>query len=299
MDEQNNNNPRLMSFEEIYAKCKSTFEKYEKWRILALIFLTISESGFCYGLYQLFLHERNARFLRHALIIFALMYLLWMGVKKLIEYNVKSEVMHSFVENFGEITWDTEDYLEYDRVKNSKIFPDCKKGNFLTEDNIYGKYNDSDFLITRLTLYRSFFWVPQITFEGTVVQMLLKKDVNADILVVEKNFMPITPLKKTALEDPEWNNNFDIYTNDPIEARYFLTTSLMESIKDIKSKYNAKRIHLAVENNVLMIALNIGPEALSTCGLLQPLKKKEIWHRLYNQISAILQLNDTFNNKML
>ncbi|MBN3581914.1 DUF3137 domain-containing protein [Algoriphagus aestuarii] len=58
------------------------------------------------------------------------------------------------------------------------------------------------------------------------------------------------------LEDPRFSKNFIVYGTDQVEARYVLSTSLMERILELKEKYDSslylsfqnKQLHLAVKN---------------------------------------------------
>ncbi|HCC07715.1 MAG TPA: hypothetical protein DEP72_06120 [Clostridiales bacterium] len=62
---------------------------------------------------------------------------------------------------------------------------------------------------------------------------------------------------RVALEDPEFEKFFEVYSTDQIEARYILTPSLMDRLKKFKLKtgrpvyasFKADKIHIAIEYN--------------------------------------------------
>ncbi|MHC4624930.1 MAG: DUF3137 domain-containing protein, partial [Planctomycetota bacterium] len=57
------------------------------------------------------------------------------------------------------------------------------------------------------------------------------------------------------LEDPEFERHFVVYGNDQIQARYILSTSLMERIVDFKRKTN-RRIYLSFVGSKVFVAVS-------------------------------------------
>ncbi|SFU20284.1 Protein of unknown function [Algoriphagus locisalis] len=56
------------------------------------------------------------------------------------------------------------------------------------------------------------------------------------------------------LEDPRFTENFIVYGTDQVEARYVLSTSLMERILELKEKYD-NSIYLSFQNKQLYLAV--------------------------------------------
>ena len=57
------------------------------------------------------------------------------------------------------------------------------------------------------------------------------------------------------LEDPEFEREFVVYSNDQVEARYILSTSLMKRIVDFK-RNNGKKIHLSFISSQVNVAVS-------------------------------------------
>jgi hypothetical protein len=57
------------------------------------------------------------------------------------------------------------------------------------------------------------------------------------------------------LEDPEFEKNFVVYSNDQIEARYILSPALMARIMDFKKK-TKRKIHMSFINNKVYVAIH-------------------------------------------
>lgn len=78
----------------------------------------------------------------------------------------------------------------------------------------------------------------------------------------KKNFKSITTLNnqleglnKICVEDPLFSKNFNIYSNDQVEARYILNTGLMERFNELSELYG--RVSAIFSDNKLYI--NISP----------------------------------------
>jgi hypothetical protein len=57
------------------------------------------------------------------------------------------------------------------------------------------------------------------------------------------------------LEDPEFENHFVVYGDDQIQARYILSTSLMERIVDFKKK-TGRKIYLSFVGSMVFVAVS-------------------------------------------
>ncbi len=58
------------------------------------------------------------------------------------------------------------------------------------------------------------------------------------------------------LENPEFEKLFTLYGDDQVEARYILSTSLMERLVNFRRKTNA-RLHLSFINSKVYVALSV------------------------------------------
>lgn len=65
------------------------------------------------------------------------------------------------------------------------------------------------------------------------------------------------------LEDPEFEKEFCVYSDDQVEARYILSTSLMQRIIEFKRKWNTK-IYLSFRNSNVYIAISMSKNLFET-----------------------------------
>ena len=124
--------------------------------------------------------------------------------------------------------------------ENSKIFPACEY--IEVDDIIKGEYKGLPFTIydvdifyyensrrstSHVSAFRGIFLATKSnkSFKG---ETLIKTDKNSN------NPKEIEQKQRVKLEDIEFENFFEVYSTDQIEARYLLTTAFMERLKNFK-----------------------------------------------------------------
>jgi hypothetical protein len=65
------------------------------------------------------------------------------------------------------------------------------------------------------------------------------------------------------LEDPEFEKEFCVYSNDQVEARYILSPSLMQRIVEFKRKWNTK-VYLSFRDSKVYIAIKLDKNLFET-----------------------------------
>jgi hypothetical protein len=59
------------------------------------------------------------------------------------------------------------------------------------------------------------------------------------------------------LEDPNFENMFEVYSKDQIEARYLLTTSFMERLLNLSESFKGQSIECSFYDNKLLMMISI------------------------------------------
>ena len=67
---------------------------------------------------------------------------------------------------------------------------------------------------------------------------------------------PVYGLRHTTLEDVVFEKNFDVFTDNEVEARYLITPSFMQRLNSIKKIFLAGAIECAFYKDELIIALH-------------------------------------------
>lgn len=217
--------------------------------------------------------------------------------EKLMEYLLKG-YRYRF-QNLGWMSsWDFE-HSQFGR-KNDVIFDskDCLGIDIPEEDgsksltmlsigdvSAYNIYTDSDGSRARQDVYKGMFGYVEFPRKFKCILIINSK--------FERKGLK---LEKVLLEDIDFNENFNIKTNNQIEARYILTPNMMEKLKYLQSKiYNIK---IAFIDKYLYIgAENLNMFELGDLDINNP---SCIFENLYDEIDIILKIVEEIksNNKV-
>lgn len=100
------------------------------------------------------------------------------------------------------------------------------------------------------------------------------------------------PLSKVTLEDPEFTQRFDVYCEDQIAARYILSTSLMQRIKDLSVQEKKTQLFLAFHNNKVSVLNNTKLDKFETTMFtkIKPELLEAFYCDLYKQLRIIEEM---------
>lgn len=153
----------------------------------------------------------------------------------------------------------------------------------------FGKPIDS-FWETDLNVYDN--------FQGVIVDFDFKKKTKGHTLIFENNkenrlveLILTSSYEKVKLEDVEFNKKFSVYTTDQIEARYILTTGLMERLNQLKQCFKSKYIRASFLDGKFIIAIQ-SEEDLFKLGSLTKGIKKEFYQKAITEMDSILNITE-------
>lgn len=181
----------------------------------------------------------------------------------------KSEVVSKIIESVdNSYYYNPTNYIDKSHFKASKLFrrPDRYDG----EDYISGRLDKTDFEMSEVhaeyesrdsdgdTTYHTI-------FKGLLMIADFHKDFHGHTVVVpdrtgEGWFGRIAKSSKrkgqelAKMENPDFEKEFDVYTTDQVEARYILSTSMLENIMVLRKRFDSK-IHIAFLNSYVYIAI--------------------------------------------
>ncbi|MBR1460612.1 DUF3137 domain-containing protein [bacterium] len=134
---------------------------------------------------------------------------------------------------------------------------------------------------------------------GLIVKMSMPKAFDGEIIVFEKGKTNRTVNKKliknhtkVELEDVEFNKKYAVYaSSNQIEARYVLTTALIERIQNIKFKFNAEYIRFIFRNHSITMFIRTHNDLFR---LVKKDKKTDMseFSVLFEEIYSVLSLVD-------
>ena len=175
-------------------------------------------------------------------------------------------------------------HLALEDVFESGLF---EQRNYILDgsDQISGRHNGVPFISCDLTMQyeRSFTKEneqPDTVFHGQFFVARFNKTFSTPVYIIPKKnkYGILSHLvggkgEDVKLEDPEFMKMFNVYSNDQIEARYILTPSLMERIKELAIRTKGE-FYIAFYNNKITVANNSGINNFET-GYSKSITKKD------------------------
>ena len=152
--------------------------------------------------------------------------------------SIKQEIFPRIISFLGEYSFDAEIENQIKRYESSQIVPRYQKET--SEDRTTGTYKGVNIEFFETILERRKWFSKtrshKTIFDGVVISLSVKKSFEGQTIIMRErgmfgNFLKskfVTSLEKAGLEDPKFEDIFEVFTSDQIEARYLLTTSFME-----------------------------------------------------------------------
>ncbi len=100
--------------------------------------------------------------------------------------------------------------------------------------------------------------------------------------------------KKVKLEDVIFDKDYNVASEDQVEARYLITPSFMERFKNLKKAYNSKYVKCALFDNQIMFAISTNKDLFEIGSLFHPLTDSRQIDGFFDEIIAILDIIEEF-----
>ena len=94
-------------------------------------------------------------------------------------------------------------------------------------------------------------------------------------------------MQEAKLEDIDFDNRFNVYTKDQVEARYLLTPSFMERLKSVETSFGTKGIKCSFFEDTIMLAIPTNKDLFELGSLYCPIQKSKEIAKTYDQIKSI------------
>ncbi len=156
----------------------------------------------------------------------------------------KSEIFSVILKFFGDFTFTAKPNISVSQFESTGLIPKYKREE--NEDYVIGDYEG-----VKVELFESILsltekntdllktkednkFVTTITFQGLFVKFQMNKNFNGKT-VVSDGTAKTKGLKEVILEDPEFKNIWAVHSDDQVEARYLLTVTFMERLKELNT----------------------------------------------------------------
>jgi len=214
--------------------------------------------------------------------------------------DVKSRVFPKIFSFFGDYAYNKNGMSSVDILKSSDIIPsynrqsteDYIKGEYkgisieLTEAHLETEHKDSKGNTRTKTVFKGIFILLSMhkNFKGKTI---IKRDKGAIRNWFGKKF---SSLENVQLEDPVFEKQFEVYSNDQIEARYLLTTSFMERLLELTTAFGEKGIQASFYDDKLLMMIPSGKNRFETASIFIPATFEEEINTILTEMDEIFQI---------
>jgi hypothetical protein len=194
--------------------------------------------------------------------------------------SVKAKVFPKVFSFFGpEYRYSETGQMTVGSLQSSGIIP--KHDNSYTEDYVKGIHKDVtiEFTEAKMTETRGSGKRRRTVtvFKGMFILLSMNKNFKGQTIVKRDSGMignwftdKFNKLENVRLEDPVFEKQFQVYSNDQIEARYLLTTSFMERVLDLSRRFGDQGVQFSFYNNKLLLMVSSQKNWFETSSIFVP-----------------------------
>ena len=99
-------------------------------------------------------------------------------------------------------------------------------------------------------------------------------------------------MQEAKFEDIDFDNRFNVYTKDQVEARYLLTPTFMERLKHLETSFGTRGIKCSFFDDCIMFAISSKKDLFELGSLYKSLKSKKSVEEFYNEIQSVQNMID-------
>ncbi len=312
MSENRNTEQLRAGFENFYqtilepkfAGIEATRKKYLRYFIIGILTMFVVIPAICIGLFWIFLQLNDGNFSYHGdlplgIIFFGLLVLIAIVSSPIFFYKrqAKNNVMPEFIKYFGDFQYRFMSCIDNATIVKSQLFDDYN--THLGDDYFDGTYQDVGMIISeeKLQLVRQKEKGVSVKniFEGIIILLEMNKNFSGQTVILkDKGFLnvfnKIKGLQKVALEDSLFEKEFEVYSNDQLEARYLLTTAFMERMLKVREAYKSNKIQFSFFDNQLLIAINSPKNMFESTSLFRKTTDRKMIDETFEQFISVMAI---------
>lgn len=218
-------------------------------------------------------------------------------------YLSKSELYRKIIGFFPNLDYQPFTEIDSSIVINSMLF---KNFDYIeSEDYIKGTYKGVNLELSEIRLTKIFRTTQTINnievpietetevFKGLFFISGMNKKFSSNTYILENRWIKVfnglpSYLERVVLEDPIFENKFDVYSDNQIEARYLLTPAFMERLIELSNLMNLSCCFIG---NKFIIALDRKQDFLPNLSLKEPITY-ELVKEIINEVSILFSIID-------
>ncbi|MBU0800866.1 MAG: DUF3137 domain-containing protein [Alphaproteobacteria bacterium] len=214
----------------------------------------------------------------------------------------KTDILPKIARLFGNLTYVPKGKIDMAVIKPSKIVP--AHHQYRTDDYFTGIYRGVDLAFAEIELkqrQQSGKRTTYVTvFKGLAILLTMPKNKFFGHTALVGNSAGVFQwfkkkslgLQRADLVDPAFEKQFDVYTNDQVEARYLIHPVMIEKIKNMRNTYGADGIMAAYWEKHLLVMMKSNKDHFEPAGIDVPATAPENLTTMKREVSEVLNLID-------
>lgn len=159
-----------------------------------------------------------------------------------------------------------------------------------------GKYKNKNLEIFNCTLRKIYKDRFETVFSGTIIKLQINKKFNSTTIIKKDlgflfNLMRGEGLTRVKLEDPIFEKEFEVYSDDQMEARYLITPTFMERLLEFKKIFN-KKLSISFHHEHILVLIHNNKVSMPFISYSEPLDFYSEAKHLESELSKIFKAID-------
>ena len=208
-----------------------------------------------------------------------------------------SPIFLKFLENLK----DSQDIINKSLLHHTCLFSEFDSSTY--DDCISGSLKKADFSIAETKLVykagtnkKNILKTSIIVFRGICIAIPMKIPVSGYTLLFNTKFPQKFPiLNKISLEDTTFKKNYQVFSDNQIDARVLLTPAFMERLNALKKCFRNKRIDVSFFGNHAVFAIHTNQDLFESYSLFRTVTNIKTYEKFYDEIKSIHDLIDILN----
>ena len=226
--------------------------------------------------------------------------------------NIKKEIFPNVLNFFGDFKYHVETKKSVKEYYATELIP--KYDTEIAEDHIVGTYKEIKIDLFETQLSRKVKYKDsngntstrlKTIFDGLILELSMNKSFGGKTVVKKVSgtvgnwfIKKSTSLKKVKLEDPNFEKMFEVYSDDQVEARYLLTVTFIERLKELVENFGGKSIQCCFYNNKLLMMIPIEKDMFEPGSIYEAEDFIDDSKSLLKELSLIFNIIDTLKLNM-
>ena len=226
--------------------------------------------------------------------------------------NIKKEIFPNVLNFFGDFKYHIETKKSVKEYYATELIP--KHDTEIAEDHIVGTYKEIKIDLFETQLSRKVKYKDsngntstrlKTVFDGLILELSMNKSFGGKTVVKKDSgtvgnwfIKKSTSLKKVKLEDPIFEKMFEVYSDDQVEARYLLTVTFIERLKELVDNFGGRSIQCCFYNNKLLMMIPIEKDMFEPGSIYEAEDFIDDSKSLLKELSLIFNIIDSLKLNM-